>query len=147
MNTVIDTTNNIFRINCGAEFALKLIGRKNCACVLCACLSMWGSHALFWSSHPVLKFPPNFPKKKLKQELPHIIWTQSSDIKPHQNCIMLWNKMLTNEEVIMTVKLWGVDRRFNYIILNPMHSLFSAFCWTFLFLLFWIYETYPHSSV
>ncbi len=57
---MIDTTNKIFRISCGAEFALKLIGRKNCACVSCACPSMEGSHALFWSSHPVLEFPPPF---------------------------------------------------------------------------------------
>ncbi len=57
---MIDTTNKIFRISCGAEFALKLIGRKNCACVSCACLSMGESHALFWSSHPVLEFPPPF---------------------------------------------------------------------------------------
>ncbi len=44
--------------------------------------------------------------------------TRSSDImKQHQNCVKLWNKMLTNEEVIMTVKRWGVDRlhlRFDY---------------------------------
>jgi len=57
---VIDTTNTIFRIICGAEFTLKLIGRNNRACVSCACLSMEGSHALFWSSHPVLEFPPPF---------------------------------------------------------------------------------------
>ncbi len=57
---MIDTINKIFRISCGAEFALKLIGRKNCACVSCACPSMGGSHALFWSSHPVLEFPPPF---------------------------------------------------------------------------------------
>ncbi len=54
MNTVIDTTNKIFRISCGAEFALKMIGRKKCACVSCACLSMGGSHALF------SEFPPPF---------------------------------------------------------------------------------------
>ncbi len=36
--------------------------------------------------------------------------TRSFDIKQHQNCVTLWNKMLTSEEVIMTVKLWGVDR-------------------------------------
>ncbi len=35
--------------------------------------------------------------------------TRSSDIKQHQNCVTLWNKNVTNEEVIMTVKLWGVD--------------------------------------
>ncbi len=43
--------------------------------------------------------------------------TRSSDIKQHQNGLTLWNKMSTNEEVIMTVKLWGVDRlhpRFDY---------------------------------
>ncbi len=57
---MIDTTNKIFRISCGAACALKLIGRKNYACVSCACLSMGGSHALFWSSHPVLEFPPPF---------------------------------------------------------------------------------------
>ncbi len=56
----MDTTNKIFRIICGVEFALKLIGRKNSACVSCACLSMGGSHALFWSSHPVLEFPSPF---------------------------------------------------------------------------------------
>ncbi len=43
---MIDTTNKIFRISCGAEFALKLIGRKNCACVSCACLSTGST----WSS-------------------------------------------------------------------------------------------------
>ncbi len=32
----------------------------------------------------------------------------SSDIKQHQNCVTLWNEMSTNEEVIMTVKLWGL---------------------------------------
>ncbi len=37
--------------------------------------------------------------------------TRSSDIKQHQNCVRLWNKMSTNEEVIMTVKLWDVDQR------------------------------------
>ncbi len=36
--------------------------------------------------------------------------TRSSYIKQHQNCVKLWNKMLTNEEVIMTVKLWDADR-------------------------------------
>ncbi len=36
--------------------------------------------------------------------------TRSSDIKQHQNCVRLWNKMSTNEEVIMTVKLQGADR-------------------------------------
>ncbi len=36
--------------------------------------------------------------------------TLSSDVKQHKNCVTLWNKMLTNEEVIMTVKLWGVDQ-------------------------------------
>ncbi len=57
----MDTTNKIFKISCGAEFALKLIGRKNCAYVSCACLSMGGSHALFgaptpfWSSRPHLE--------------------------------------------------------------------------------------------
>ncbi len=35
--------------------------------------------------------------------------TQSSDIKQHQNCVTLWNKMLTNEDVIMIAKLWGAD--------------------------------------
>ncbi len=38
--------------------------------------------------------------------------------------------MSTNEEVIMTVKLWGVDRlhlRFDYHS-KSIHSLFSAFC-------------------
>ncbi len=57
---MIYTTNKIFRISCGVGCALKLIGRKKCACVPCACLSMGGSHALFWSSHPVLAFPPPF---------------------------------------------------------------------------------------
>ncbi len=37
---MIDTTNKIFRISCGAEFALKLIGRKKCECVSCAYLSI-----------------------------------------------------------------------------------------------------------
>ncbi len=37
--------------------------------------------------------------------------------------------MSTHEEVIMTVKLWGVNRLYVLIIiLNPVHSLFSAFC-------------------
>ncbi len=77
--------------------------------------------------------------------------TRSSDIKQHQNCVTLWNKMSTNEEVIMTVKLWGVDRLhlcFDYIILNPIHSLSFSFLFKMLFIsLFFIYETYPHSSV
>ncbi len=33
--------------------------------------------------------------------------THSSDIKQYLNCVTLWNKILTNEEVIMIVKLWG----------------------------------------
>ncbi len=39
----------------------------------------------------------------------------------------------------MTVKLWGVDRlhlHFVYIILNPIHSLFSAFCSKYCLFLF-----------
>ncbi len=48
-------------------------------------------------------------------------------LKQYQNCVMLWNKMLTTQEVIMAVKLWGVDHVL-IIILNPIHSLFSAFC-------------------
>ncbi len=73
--------------------------------------------------------------------------TRSSDIKQHQSCVTLWNKMSTNEEVIMTVKLWGVDR-LHYvliIILNPIHSLFFSSGQNVVY--FFIYETYPHSSV
>ncbi len=38
--------------------------------------------------------------------------------------------MSTNEKVIMTVKLWGVDQLpiVLIIILNPIHSLLTAFC-------------------
>ncbi len=57
--------------------------------------------------------------------------------------------MLTNEEVIMTVKLWGVDRQVEtyvlIIILNPIHILFQLFVQNVVYL--FIYETYPHSSV
>ncbi len=96
----------------------------------------------------------NFPQKNTSEEETETTdastynLTRSSDIKQHQNCVMLWNKMSTNEEVIMTVKLWGVDRlhlRFDYIILNPIHGLFL---FKMLFIsLFFIYETHPHSSV
>ncbi len=64
--------------------------------------------------------------------------TRPSDIKQHQNCVTLWNKMSTNKEVIKTVKCQGVDRihlHFDYIVLNPIHSFFSAFyskCFLFL---------------
>ncbi len=75
--------------------------------------------------------------------------TLSSDVKQHKNCVTLWNKMLTNEEVIMTVKLWGVDRQVEtyvlIIILNPIHILFQLFVQNVVYL--FIYETYPHSSV
>uniref|UniRef100_A0A671P6R3 Coiled-coil domain containing 169 n=1 Tax=Sinocyclocheilus anshuiensis TaxID=1608454 RepID=A0A671P6R3_9TELE len=33
------------------------------------------------------------------------VLTRSSDIKQYQNCVTLWNKMSTNEEVIMTVNI------------------------------------------
>ncbi len=71
--------------------------------------------------------------------------THSSDIKQYLNCVTLWNKILTNEEVIMIVS-FGVLLDSIYIliiILNPIHSLFFSF----LFKMIFIYETYPHSSV
>ncbi len=36
--------------------------------------------------------------------------THSSDIKQYLNCVTLWNKILTNEEVIMIVKFGVVTR-------------------------------------
>ncbi len=53
--------------------------------------------------------------------------------------------MSTNEEVIMTVKLFLGGGGGGIIILNLYHSLFSAFSSNCS--LFFIYETYPHSSV
>ncbi len=53
--------------------------------------------------------------------------------------------MSTNEEVMMTVKLWGVDRlhlRFDYHSESNSYSFFS-FLFKMLFIsLFFIYETY-----
>ncbi len=58
--------------------------------------------------------------------------------------------MSTNEEVIMTVKLWGVDRfhlRFDYHSESNSLSFFS-FLFKMLFIsLFFIYETFPHSCI
>ncbi len=68
--------------------------------------------------------------------------TRSSDIKQHQNCVTLWNKMLTHEEVIMIVKLWGVDR---HHLRSDYHSEFNS--WSFCLKSFFFYETYPYSSV
>ncbi len=49
----------------------------------------------------------------------------------HQNCVTLWNKLSTNEDVIVTVILWGVDR----LILNPFFQLFvQNFVYFFIFL-------------
>jgi len=63
--------------------------------------------------------------------------TRSSDIKQHQNCVMLWNKMSTNEEVIKTVKLWGVDRlslHFDYhSVSNSVFSGFGSKCCLFIY--------------
>ncbi len=53
--------------------------------------------------------------------------------------------MSTNEKVIMTVKLWDVDRLCIYaliIILNPIHSLFQLLVQNCLY--FFIFETYPY---
>ncbi len=73
--------------------------------------------------------------------------TRSSDIKQHQNCETLWNKISANEEVIMTVKHWGVDRlhlRFDYHSESNSLSFFSLLL---IVLIIFIYETNPHSSV
>ncbi len=57
--------------------------------------------------HLLYRIPPP-PQKKKKQK-----WRRNQStrffhvLKQHQNCATLWNKMSTNEEVIMTVKLWG----------------------------------------
>ncbi len=61
-------------------------------------------------------FCTEFPKKNTSEEETETTdastcnLTRTPDIKQHQNCVTLWNKMSTNEEVIMTVKLWGVDQ-------------------------------------
>ncbi len=58
--------------------------------------------------------------------------------------------MSTNEEVIMTVKLWGlIDSIYVLIIiLNPIHILFSAFCSKFcLFLIFYLFMKLTHIQV
>ncbi len=75
--------------------------------------------------------------------------TRSSDIKQHQNCVTLWNKTSTHEEVIMTVKLWDVGRRFDYGLLFFRFTVFFSFLFKMLFisLFLFIYETYPDSSV
>ncbi len=56
--------------------------------------------------------------------------THSSDIKQYLNCVTLWNKILTNEEVIMIVKLWGVTRlHLHFDHHSESNSVFfSAFC-------------------
>ncbi len=82
---MIDTTNKIFWINCGAEFALKLIGRKNCACVSCACLSMeeatpyFGAPTPFWSSHPHLEISrlQLYPSQVWRRVMRHT-WSERS---------------------------------------------------------------------
>ncbi len=58
--------------------------------------------------------------------------------------------MSTNEEVTMTVKLWGVDRlhlRFDYIILNPIHSLFFSFLFKMLFISLFLFMKLTHIQV
>ncbi len=64
--------------------------------------------------------------------------------------VTLWNKMSTNEEVIMNVKHWGVDRLHLHLIisLNPIHSLFFSLLFKMLFIsFFFIYEMYLNSCV
>ncbi len=90
-------TNTIFRISCGAECALKLIGRKNCGCVSCACLSMGGSHALFLSSRPLLEisrlqlYPSQHVTcRRKKQSVARVLQSVPSFYKPCSRILKLF---------------------------------------------------------
>ncbi len=55
--------------------------------------------------------------------------------------------MSTNEEVIMTVKLWGIDRLHICFDYHSEYNSLSFFSFLLFISLFFIYENYPHSSV
>ncbi len=54
--------------------------------------------------------------------------------------------MSNNEEVIMIVKLWGVDQLHLHFFFF-FNVFFQLFAPNVVYFLFFIYETYPHSSV
>ncbi len=55
--------------------------------------------------------------------------------------------MSTNEEVIMTVKLWGVDRLSQIDILNPIHSLFLLFVQNIVYFFIFLFMKLTHIQV
>ncbi len=73
--------------------------------------------------------------------------TLSSDVKQHQNCVTLWNKMLTNEEVIMTVKLWGVDRLHLCLDYYSEPNSYSFLAFLFKMLFIYLFMKLTHIQV